>query len=68
MFSFTRAGKRRCRYVPAEFAPVLKRALADGRRLELRLTELGAERLEMGVSPLFVFLLCFLCVLCVLCG
>ena len=46
MFSFTRAGKRRCRYVPVEFAPVLKQALANGRLLEQRLAELGAELLE----------------------
>ena len=46
MFSFTQAGKRRCRYVPLEFASVLRQALANGRRLEKRLSELGAELLE----------------------
>jgi len=46
MFSFTQAGNRRCRYVPLEFAPVLRQALANGRRLEQRLAELGAELLE----------------------
>lgn len=46
MFSFTRAGKRVCRYVPAELAPVLRQALDNGRRLERRLAELGAELLE----------------------
>ena len=46
LFSFTQAGKRRCRYVPAELAPVLRQALANGRRLEQRLVELGAELLE----------------------
>ena len=45
IFSFTRAGKRRCRYVPAELAPLLRQALANGRRLEQRLAELGAELL-----------------------
>lgn len=45
MFSFTQAGKRRCRYVPAELAPLLRQALANGRRLERRLAELGAELL-----------------------
>lgn len=46
MFSFTQAGKRRCRYVPAELGPVLRKALSNGRRLEQRLAELGAELLE----------------------
>ena len=46
MFSFTKAGKRRCRYVPAELAPLLRCALANGRRLEQRLSELGEELLE----------------------
>jgi hypothetical protein len=46
MFGFTQAGKRRCRYVPAELAPLLRQALANGRRLEQRLAELGAELLE----------------------
>ena len=45
MFSFTEAGKRKCRYVPAELAPLLREALANGRRLEQRLSELGAELL-----------------------
>jgi hypothetical protein len=46
LFSFTQAGKRRCRYVPAELAPVLRQALANGRHLEQRLAELGEELLE----------------------
>jgi hypothetical protein len=46
LFSFTQAGKRRCRYVPAELAPVLRQALANGRHLEQCLAELGAELLE----------------------
>mgnify|MGYP001255324766 CR=1 FL=1 len=46
MFSFTHAGKRRCRYIPAELAPLLRQALANGRRLEQRLAELGQELLE----------------------
>jgi hypothetical protein len=46
MFSFTEAGKRKCRYVPAELAPLLREALDNGRRLEKRLSELGAELLE----------------------
>jgi hypothetical protein len=46
IFSFTQAGKRCCRYVPAELVPLLREALANGRRLERRLVELGAELLE----------------------
>ena len=45
-FSFPQGGKRRCRYVPAELAPVLRQALANGRHLERRLAELGAALLE----------------------
>jgi hypothetical protein len=45
LFSFARGGKRVCRYVPAELAPVLRQALANGRRLEARLAELGEELL-----------------------
>ena len=45
LFSYSQAGKRVCRYVPAEFAPVLRQALDHGRRLEHRLAELGAELL-----------------------
>ena len=46
IFSFTQAGKRCCRYVPAGLVPLLREALANGRRLERRLVELGAELLE----------------------
>jgi hypothetical protein len=45
MFSFTRRGKRVCRYVPAELGPLLRQALANGRQLETRLAELGEELL-----------------------
>jgi hypothetical protein len=45
-FSFTQGGKRRCRYVPAALAPVLRQALANGRRLEGRLAELGAALID----------------------
>jgi hypothetical protein len=45
-FSFTQGGKRRCRYVPADLAPVLRQALANGRRLEARLSELGAALID----------------------
>jgi hypothetical protein len=46
LFSFTQGGKRRCRYVPADLAPVLRQALANGRRLERRLSELGAALID----------------------
>jgi hypothetical protein len=46
LFSFTQGGKRRCRYVPADLAPVLRQALANGRRLERRLVELGAALID----------------------
>jgi hypothetical protein len=45
-FSFPEGGRRRCRYVPAELAPVLRQAVANGRRLEQRLAELGVALLE----------------------
>jgi hypothetical protein len=45
LFSFTQGGKRRCRYVPLELAPVLRQALDNGRQLEKRLVELGVELL-----------------------
>lgn len=46
LFSFSQSGKRVCRYVPAELVSVLQQALENGRRLERRLVELGAELLE----------------------
>jgi hypothetical protein len=45
LFSFTQGGKRRCRYVPAVMVPRLRQALDNGRQLEKRLVELGAELL-----------------------
>jgi hypothetical protein len=45
MFSFARQGQRVCRYVPAELEPLLRQALGNGRRLEMRLAELGEELL-----------------------
>ena len=45
LFSFARRGHRVCRYVPAEMEPVLRQAVANGRRLEARLAELGEELL-----------------------
>ena len=46
LFSFTQAGQRVCRYVPAAWEPLLRQALEHGRRLEARLAELGAELLQ----------------------
>lgn len=46
LFTFTEGGRRRCRYVPADLAPVLREALANGRRLEARLAELGPALIE----------------------
>lgn len=46
LFSFSQDGKRRCRYVPLELVPTLRKALDNGRQLERRLAELGAELLQ----------------------
>jgi len=46
LFSFTQNGKRRCRYVPLELVPTLRKALDNGRLLGRRLVELGAELLQ----------------------
>jgi hypothetical protein len=46
IFTFRQEGRLRCRYVPAELAPALRRALANGRKLERRLTEEGAALIE----------------------
>lgn len=46
LFSFSQGGKRRCRYVPPELAPVLRQALSNGRCLERRLVELGPALID----------------------
>lgn len=46
LFSFTRHGRRRCRYVPRNLAPILRKALLHGRRLDRRLSELGEELIQ----------------------
>jgi hypothetical protein len=43
IFSLRIDGKQRCRYVPAELEGQLRQALANGRRLQRRLAELGEE-------------------------
>jgi hypothetical protein len=46
IFSLAHRDKRRCLYVPQEMEGVLRQALANGRRLERRLSELGAELIQ----------------------
>jgi hypothetical protein len=46
LLAFTRQGKRRCLYVPVAMVPMLKRALANGRRLEQVLYEMGPALIE----------------------
>ena len=43
IFSFRTDGRQRCLYVPAELEGPLRQALANGRRVERRLVELGEE-------------------------
>jgi len=46
LLAFTQKGKRRCLYVPREMAPTLKRALANGRRIEHLLYGMGPILLQ----------------------
>lgn len=46
LLAFTQKGKRRCLYVPLAMVPLLKRALANGRRLEQLLYETGPALLR----------------------
>jgi hypothetical protein len=46
LFSFSQGGRRRCRYVPLDLVATLRQALDNGRQLERRLVELGAEWLQ----------------------
>lgn len=41
IFGFKRGGKQYCRHVPPELAPTLKAAIANGRRIEELLTDMG---------------------------
>jgi hypothetical protein len=41
LLAFTQNGRRRCLYVPRAMVPLLKRALANGRRVEQLLYALG---------------------------
>lgn len=46
IFTFRQDGRLRCRYVAEELVEVLRRAVANGRQLEKRLTEEGAALIE----------------------
>jgi hypothetical protein len=46
LLAFTQNGRRRCLYVPLAMVPVLKRALANGRRVEQALYEMGPALLK----------------------
>lgn len=46
IFSLTKDGKRRCMHVPKELVPALKRAIANGRRLERMLFSLGERMIR----------------------
>jgi len=46
IFSFSQGRRRRCLYVPVELEALLRQAIANGRRLERRLSELGMELIE----------------------
>jgi hypothetical protein len=46
IFTFRHGGRLRCRYVPEELVEALRRAVANGRKLEKRLTEEGAALIE----------------------
>jgi hypothetical protein len=46
IFTFGQGGKQRCRYVPKDLVPLLRQAIANGRWLEARITETGADLIE----------------------
>jgi hypothetical protein len=46
LLAFTLKGRRRCLYVPLAMVPTLKRALANGRRVERLLYEMGPALLK----------------------
>ena len=46
LLAFTRKGKRRCQYVPAAMVPTLERALANGRKIEQLLYQMGPALLQ----------------------
>ena len=46
ILSFRERGRRQCMYVPAELVPLLRQAIANGRKLEALLCELGPALLR----------------------
>lgn len=46
LLAFTDQGRRRCLYVPLAMVPTLKKALANGRRIEQLLYEMGPALIE----------------------
>jgi hypothetical protein len=46
IFTFRQGGRQRCRYVPKVLAPVVRRAIANGRLLEARLAQAGVDLIE----------------------
>ena len=46
LLAFTQKGRRRCLYVPQAMGPVLQRALANGRRIEQLLYQMGPLLLQ----------------------
>jgi hypothetical protein len=46
IFSFIKGGKRRCMYVPKGLVPALRKAIANGRKLEKMLVEFGEEMIR----------------------
>jgi len=42
IFTFRQGGRQHCRYVSKDLVPLLRRAIANGRWLEARMTEEGA--------------------------
>jgi hypothetical protein len=46
LLAFTCKGKRRCQYVPAAMVPTLERALANGRKIEQLLYQMGPALLH----------------------
>jgi len=46
IFTFRQEGRLRCRYVAEGLVPALRRAVANGRKLEKRLSEEGAALIE----------------------
>lgn len=41
IFTYRKAGRQRCRYVPRAFVPQLRRAIANGRQMERRMVAWG---------------------------